>query len=86
MPGVHTPVERQLLGRFQQTDDALAAAQRSQQLVITDPPSSTDPTLGKGDPAHGYATVVIGNLLPICGIAAIGLAVYSGGAWHHITS
>jgi len=85
MPGVHTPVDRQLLGRFQQTDSALAASQRSQQLVFTDPPTG-DPDLGKGDPDHGYATVVIGNLLPICGIPAIGLATYSGGAWHQITS
>lgn len=80
MPGVHTPVERQLLGQFQQTDSALAAGQRSQQYVWTDPPA----VYGKGDPAHGYAILVIGNLQPICGIAAIGIASYKTGSWVQI--
>lgn len=82
MPGAPTPVEQQLLGRFQNIEHRLQALERSQQLVFTDPPG----VYGQGDPAHGYAIAVVGNLLPICGISAIGVAVYSAGAWHHITS
>jgi hypothetical protein len=87
MPGSLAPVEQQLLGRFQDTERRLQALERSQQFVFTDPPGA----YGQGDPAptHGYATVVLGNLFPICGIEAIGLAVWSGGPdghWTQITT
>jgi hypothetical protein len=37
-----------------------------------------DPTHATGDPNNNYATYVMGNLFPVCGIAAYGAAV-----WHH---
>lgn len=80
MPGAHTPVEQQFRAQLRGTEEAVAAAQRSQQQVFT------DPTRGSGDPAHGYAVVVLGSLKAICGINAFGLAVYSGGAWHQVLS
>lgn len=45
-----------------------------QQFVIT------DPTQQSGDPAHGYAVFVIGNLRSI-GINAFGAASYRTSVW-----
>lgn len=60
----------------------LSALQTQQTQVVTDPSGAT------GDPAHGHATLVIGNLLPITGIAAFGEAVWSQalGSWVQVTS
>ena len=53
-----------------------------QQLVFTDP----RPAPNSGDPAHGSATVVLGNLLPITGLQGFGMAVYEPGVgWVEIT-
>jgi hypothetical protein len=56
-------------------DRQTAAAQATSQQVIT------DPTQTHGDPAHGYAVVVIGYLGTICGINAYGIASFKTGSW-----
>jgi hypothetical protein len=74
-----TPVAQQLMQRLADLEARLAAQERSQQQVFTDPTGAT------GDPAHGHAVVVIGNLAPITGINAFGLAAWSGSGWTHLT-
>lgn len=78
MPGTPVPVDQQLLARFADIERRLTAVERSQQLVFTDPTGAT------GDPAHGHAVAVIGNLSPICGITPVptfGIASYKTGSW-----
>ena len=79
MPGVLTPVGGQFAAQIASLEARLAALERSQQSVYTDPTKAT------GDPAHGHAVVVIGSLKAICGIAAFGIAAWSGSGWTQLT-
>lgn len=79
MPGVLTPVEQQFQQLLASYDARIAALERSQQAVYTDPTRAT------GDPEHGHAVVVIGSLAAICGIDAFGIAAWSGSAWTQLT-
>lgn len=67
-----------LLDQINGLKQQLSALQTQQTQVVTDPSGAT------GDPAHGHAVLVIGNLLPITGIAAFGEAVYIDGHWQRI--
>lgn len=75
MPGSHVPVAQQFGARLDAIEARLAALERSQQLVFTDPTGAT------GDHAHGNAVVVIGSLQAICGISAFGIASHKTGSW-----
>lgn len=77
MPGQSHPPFDQFRQTLVDINNRLAALERTQQMVIT------DATKTHGDPNHGYAVVVIGNLTPICGFTApsFGIASYKTGAW-----
>ena len=75
MAGQPTPPWGDLNRRFADIEARLQAVEHQQTFVITDPTGAT------GDPSHGHATVVIGNLKPITGISAFGIASYKTGAW-----
>src|ERR1035441_5791206 len=59
------------LQTMQRIETAIANLQTQQLHVITDPTEAT------GDPVHGHATVVIGPLQAITGLAGFGTAVYN---------
>lgn len=74
MPGTPTPwrADRGGVATMQATQRRQAAGENQQYQVITDPTGAT------GDPAHGHATAVIGQLAPITGLAGFGVAVWVG--------
>lgn len=77
MPGTVTPLRDELMLRalLQGLETRVAALERQQQMVWT------DPTGASGDPAHGHAVVVIGSLKAITGINAFGIASFRTGSW-----
>ena len=75
MPGTNPPGNQNLVTLLEALERRLGALETQQQFVVT------DPTKAEGDPAHNFAVVVMGNLRPICGIAAYGLATFHEGAW-----
>lgn len=75
MPGQPTPVRHRVRERFDTTGQQIRDQQLAQTRVIVDPTRVT------GDPAHNNATVVMGFLLPICGINAWGIASFMTGRW-----
>jgi hypothetical protein len=78
MPGITRPAREAYLEQIENLEKQVRALQTQQQFVITDPSKAT------GDPAHGYATVVIGPLNTICGIAAFGAAAWQNDKWVQI--
>jgi hypothetical protein len=73
--GVPDPARQAFQALLTDLQTRVRALETQQQVVIT------DPTGPHGDPAHNNAVVVIGNLKPICAIAAFGIASYHTGSW-----
>jgi len=70
MPGAPDPARRALQARLDNLEAQVSALAKQQSQVVTDPTGAT------GDPAHGHATMVVGNLQPIAGIAGFGVAIW----------
>ena len=80
MPNRQVPPRELLESFLHRNRDDTSDVQRQQNTVIVDPTGAT------GDPANGFAVAVIGDLDPIAGIAAFGIAVWTGSAWVQLPS
>ena len=78
-PATPEPARLALRKTIKQPARDVRSQQTQQQHVIT------DPTKASGDPAHGYATAVLGNLTGYGALTGFGVAAYAGGEWKQVT-
>ncbi len=82
MPGRPDPARNAFAAMLTDFEQRLRALETQQQLVVSDPTGAT------GDPKHGHAVVVVGNITPITNLTSVstgrplfGIASYQTGTW-----